>query len=325
MMKQVLLSVLFFVLLSAGQLLAHPGIGIVSDSRGNIFFTDLKHVWKQTPGGEKSIAVRDVHTHELYMDGQDNLYGEHLWYDRELTDKWWHYTWVLQRDGRLVKTESTEGFPHNYSCQRDSLGNMYLVESGDTSVFYKVDLKGNKTRIASGVFPGVKLIHSTPAGGIYFADREDLYKISDDGTFLLIAAGLAIGDIGTILTDNKHSIFGIWTDTKENIYAAVYSDKCIKRISGNGEVTIVYTSSPGFSPTGGMFDKNGNMWVLETGAMGTRVVRAVPESASSLYVYLNNNGITIAIGFIVMLSGFSICKIAFRNRMKPEGRKGDIV
>jgi hypothetical protein len=57
---------------------AHPGIGIVMDSRGNVFYTDLSHVWKIAPRGAKSIAVRGVHTHELYIDREDNLYGEHL-------------------------------------------------------------------------------------------------------------------------------------------------------------------------------------------------------------------------------------------------------
>jgi hypothetical protein len=51
-----------------GTAAAHPGIGIVMDSRGNVFYTDLSHVWKVEPGGAKSIAVRGVHTHELYID-----------------------------------------------------------------------------------------------------------------------------------------------------------------------------------------------------------------------------------------------------------------
>lgn len=62
---------------------AHPGIGILEDSKGNVFYTDLKQVWKISPSGEKTVAVPGVHTHELYLDGDDNLYGEHLWYTGE--------------------------------------------------------------------------------------------------------------------------------------------------------------------------------------------------------------------------------------------------
>lgn len=54
---------------------AHPGVGIVKDSKGNIFFTDLHQVWKIS-NGIKKIIVPDVHSHELYIDKDDNLFGE---------------------------------------------------------------------------------------------------------------------------------------------------------------------------------------------------------------------------------------------------------
>jgi hypothetical protein len=40
---------------------AHPGIGIVMDSKGNVFYTDLHQIWKIDAQGKKSIAVREVH------------------------------------------------------------------------------------------------------------------------------------------------------------------------------------------------------------------------------------------------------------------------
>ena len=62
-------------------MLSHPGVGIVMDSKGDVYFTDLKHVWKLAPDGKKNIVVSNVHTHELWIDANDNLYGEHLWYE----------------------------------------------------------------------------------------------------------------------------------------------------------------------------------------------------------------------------------------------------
>ena len=56
-MRRFILSIgilLFGVL----TLQAHPGIGIVQDTQGNIFYTDLVHVWKISPDGERNIAVR---------------------------------------------------------------------------------------------------------------------------------------------------------------------------------------------------------------------------------------------------------------------------
>lgn len=58
---------------------AHPGSGIVMDSRGNIFFTDLKQVWKVTPEGKKTVAVANVHSHESALTVKiiftANIYG----------------------------------------------------------------------------------------------------------------------------------------------------------------------------------------------------------------------------------------------------------
>jgi len=60
---------------------AHPSVSIVIDSGGNVYYSDLEQVWRVAPDGSKTVAVPHVHTHELFLDPQDNLYGEHLWYE----------------------------------------------------------------------------------------------------------------------------------------------------------------------------------------------------------------------------------------------------
>src|SRR6185436_5881641 len=91
--------------------IAHPGIGVVEDSRGNIFYTDLEQVWKVAPNGVKSIAVPNVHTHELFLDENDNLFGEHLWYNGDATKTWGHYVWKFTKNGQFQKIiPNTNGF-----------------------------------------------------------------------------------------------------------------------------------------------------------------------------------------------------------------------
>ena len=80
--NRLLFGIIFSILLShVREVSAHPGIGIVKDSKGNIYYTDLKNVLKYSSDGKIVIVVPGVHTHELYIDGKDNLYGEHLWYE----------------------------------------------------------------------------------------------------------------------------------------------------------------------------------------------------------------------------------------------------
>src|SRR5689334_12375605 len=108
---------------------AHPGIGIVEDSRGNVFYTDLAKVWKVTPDGKRSIAVANVHTHELFIDEGDNIFGEHLWYNGEAADTWGHYAWKLSKDGQFQKIiPDSEGFLEDYSFVRDHFGRMYWAD-----------------------------------------------------------------------------------------------------------------------------------------------------------------------------------------------------
>jgi hypothetical protein len=76
--------------------IAHPGVGIIMDSKGNVFYTDTESVLKIDVSGRKSVVISNVHTHELFLDANDNLFGEHLWYNNS-NDTWGHY--VTQRLG----------------------------------------------------------------------------------------------------------------------------------------------------------------------------------------------------------------------------------
>ena len=83
-MKISITSILLLVTISS---FAHPGIGIVMDSKGNVYYTDLTQVFKIDINGKKTVVVKNVHTHELYIDKSDNLFGEHLWYGGEQTNE----------------------------------------------------------------------------------------------------------------------------------------------------------------------------------------------------------------------------------------------
>src|SRR5262245_27270327 len=149
-MKQSSLLILVFVVSTAQ---AHPGIGIVRDSRGNVFFTDLKQVWKIAPGGEKSVAVPNVHTHELCLDSADNLYGEHLWYEGDATKKWGHRVWRLAADGTLADAiPAREGFLNDDSFVRDRAGNRYWVDIHDKTIVKKRATDGSITMHAKHDF-----------------------------------------------------------------------------------------------------------------------------------------------------------------------------
>src|SRR5260221_11330317 len=90
-----MLTLFMLIGVLAALTLAHPAVGIVRDSDGNVFYSDTANVWRIDAHGAKLIVVRNVHTHELWLDSSGYLYGEHLWYEGDATHKWAHRVWKL--------------------------------------------------------------------------------------------------------------------------------------------------------------------------------------------------------------------------------------
>ncbi len=277
-MKKLLLILLS--LLAFSTVYSHPGIGIVTNSKGEIFYSDLARIWKVSADGKtKTVIVPNVHTHELYMDNQDNLYGEHLWYEGEASDKWGHFVWKYDAKSKFTKViPDTEGFLGNYSFNRDAAGNMYWIERGRKESFLM-------KRIPDGTISIVKTIKTTDVrwqycmndDTFYYVDDNDLFRIKDSKVSVI---ALNVDDVSDYKASGNptHNIYGIYTDNAQNVYVSIYSMREIRKIQNNGKVSIVYKSPCGWHPTGGLFDKVGNMWVLENNSVNqvrvTKVNRA---------------------------------------------------
>lgn len=310
--------ILYCFTFSFQLLKAHPGIGIVADSKGNIYYTDLKHIWKITPDGNRSIAVNDVHSHELYMDSSDNLFGEHLWYNGEKLDTWGHYVWCLKSDGKLVKVkEPSAGFLQEYSFVRDREGNMYWLEHWKESRFKKRTLSGEIITLAEGKFNSVSWIFANSDGSVYFINQNDLYKIDKSGNVGLVAN--TIDKRIPTTTDslfNRH-FFGIWSDSAGNIFVAIKGEDIVKKITPGGIVSSVIHSSSGWFPTGGVFDRESNLWLMECNMMNqTRVSKISSRKLSTSPLPIKSSNFPWAIfgAFVVSTSMFVIIKKYFRKK-----------
>jgi len=263
-MKEIVFSL--FLILGIGQLAAHPGIGIVMDSQGNVYYTDLAQVWKITPSGKHVLAVESVHTHELYIDEQDNLYGEHIWYEGEATDQWGYYIWCLSRIGELSKTiQDTKGFPVNNTLRRDRAGTMYWAEKwGEQEILKRRTTKGVIQAHSSHRFTDIRWLHVPgKAGEVYVVDYLQLKKVEPNGKVRLLSDKLKEGRSVLNWVRDHHYVMGVWSDREKNTYVALYGARKVKKFKPDGTSETIYKSSKGWAPSGGLIGKDGSLWVME--------------------------------------------------------------
>jgi hypothetical protein len=258
---------------------AHPGVGIVKDSKGNIYYSDLMQVWKIS-NGKRSVAVPDVHTHELYIDSADNLYGEGNMYRETGAIQFSHYLWVLRPTGKLdtVVGMREAYIREDFSLARDPAGNEYytkqFLRQPDTTHIYKRTPGGAETILATGQFKGIIWLHPQHDGTVLYAQHNNIYRLDSNGNIKLL-----IGNIGNERPSFSFSAspttWGLWQDAAGNVYAAVFSDQAVKKITPGGTVTEYYRSKDNYAPTHGVFDNNGQLWVLESSDKNeVRVVNA---------------------------------------------------
>jgi hypothetical protein len=265
-------SFLLFCLSLAAFSLAfsHPGIGIVKDSRGNIYYTDLKQIWKISTQGVKTVVVRGVHSHEIAIDANDNLYGEHLWYNGEALDTWGHYVWRLSSNGRFDTLMGPRpGFLDDYSFRRDAAGNMYWIQQWKRTRFKKRTSDGQEIVLAEKDLAKIGWMHVTAKGKIYFTDRTNLYQLDQQGNIRELAKKPAGKSF------SSGSLWGIWTDDSNNIYVADMDSKKVIRVEESGKQTTILKTSGAWFPLSGVFGNDGGLWLMEGNYLNEVRVRKI--------------------------------------------------
>jgi hypothetical protein len=258
---------------------AHPGVGIVIDSRGNVFYTDLKQIWMIDRAGHRTVAIPNVHSHELAIDAQDNLYGEHLLYNGEAVDTWGSRVWRRSPDGKITDVVPAHpGFNDEYSLVRDAAGNMYFAVR-DKGEIRRRTPRGEISTIARGQFRDIRWMTVTSGGTVYLVDSLDVVEVLPSGAIRTVAKNLSAPPLIHADGSERHRVMGIWMGRDGNIYVADHAGRSVKRVTPQGKVTIVMRSPWPWSPTGGTFDRDGNLWVLEDTLLSVRARRFMARSA----------------------------------------------
>ncbi len=267
-MRKTLLPALL-LLLAAAPASAHPGVGIVLDRAGNVFYTDLQHVWRIAPNGAVSVAVRNVHSHELAIDSAGNLYGEDSQYLGG--DRYRHRVWRRTANGTIEDVIPwTEGFWRQYGLVRDGAGVTYWSQCPErVCTIRRRDPAGR----ISTVGPNIKFnnyinwLAAGPHGSLYVVDGEDLRIIARDGSIRTHARSIGSG------------MMGLWPEGS-SLYVAVYGTRSVVRVDSVGNRrTIARTAAP-WAPSGIARARNGTLWILEYSTSNEARVRRITTDGS---------------------------------------------
>ncbi|HEU0300196.1 MAG TPA: hypothetical protein VFR37_12095 [Longimicrobium sp.] len=262
---EILLLACALLLAAASPASAHPGVGIVLDRRGNVFYTDLHHVWRIAPDGRRSIAVRDVHTHELAIDSAGNLFGEDNRYQGG--DRYRHRVWRRTPDGRVTDVVPwRDGFWREYGFVWDRAGAMYWVQCpGRVCTIRRRTRDGRTSTFAPGVRfdRQINWIAAGPDGSLYVVDGPDLRRVTREGRLTTVARGLG-----------EH-LMGMWPDGRGSVYVAVYGARAVVRVGADGRVATVARTPAPWGPSGVAVAPNGDLWILEYSTSNEARVRRV--------------------------------------------------
>ena len=265
---------------------AHPATGIVVDTAGNIYFSDLETIWKFDTQDKLTVfraGARGRHVHELSIDDRDNVYGADVSYNPS-TKGWISDVWKMTPERTFTYLlEPTENPPRGWSIWRDRAGNMYFIEQNNHTKRETLLLRrtpdGAVTTLAGSAYGHAdgkgSLARFSSVGGmalgaddsLYLTDGAFLRRVTLDGTVTTLARDLTVRaseDSPRLFAGNDGSLAGLAADSAGNVYVADSGNRRLLKVNKDGTVQVVLRSEPPYFPTG-VAEAGGNLFVLEVG------------------------------------------------------------
>ncbi len=182
----------------------------------------------------------------------------------------------LKPDGTILEViPAREGFLKDYSFIRDRAGNMYWADRDAQTVIKKRSPEGKIAIYATADFRDVGWMTAAPDGHLFLIDNGNLRRITPDGKVTTVAVKLSERKPSPAKASNRHYHMGQWFDAKGNVYVAVAGERLVLKVEADGSKRVVARSSRGWSPSGGMIDRDGDLWLLEYSTTNDVQVRRI--------------------------------------------------
>ena len=283
---------------------AHPGWGIVVDSNGHIFFTDIGNltIWELRPDGSLHAAVTGVWTHHLFLDSQDNLYYEREEYRGNVGpyNSFWRRSPSGEQTLLIAPTLNREEYGGEYTVV-DADGAIYFV--GEHRIIKRTP-EGDRIPLAGGSSSGqddgqgdqarfsrISGMALGPDSALYVIDDDALRKVTLDGVVTTVARGLRTDppDDPFFPDGSFNQFWDLFLDAEGAAYLAYHGNRRLLKVSPEGTLSEVYHAAPPWSPIG-VTVADSVVYILESawldgaGHFGPRVQRRSPDGALTTLV-----------------------------------------
>lgn len=274
-------------LFSLGAAGAHPPVSVAMDSRGFVYYSDLQNVWRISPTGTRTLAVIGVHTHQLYVDAEDRLYGEDARND-DATGEPFHRVWRLDPDGTLTDViPFRAGYLWDYGdfgFVRDGDGVPYILQHSGGPALLRLGATG---RVSRTTLPRAEPAFAlpTPDGRVVVTAGLDLLRADPRRQQAAVWKANLAGLTPRVLdVADRHALLGLWLDSLGRIYVASFAGAAVIRIDTDGTASVVARSTDGWAPSGGMVGPDESLWLLEMSSDNqVRVRRIFRDGTERVY------------------------------------------
>jgi hypothetical protein len=254
-----------------GAVWAHPAWGIQMNRQGELYFADVQRdrIWLINGRGTLIPVLNDKHSHDLWLDQSDNVFGEHVSFDAA------HNQWRTSRWQLSINEQLTElGAPPvpGLSLFHDAAGNTFVVESTEQQVrLLRRAPDGQLTLLAGGPrghadgqgaaasFNQIEALTLGYDGALYLHDQNCIRRVSATGEVTTLGGNPLAG----LARESQPALLGVATDRSGNVFVADTAQHALRKIDPAGHAEVIFETGWFWQPTG-VTAVNGDLYILQS-------------------------------------------------------------
>jgi sugar lactone lactonase YvrE len=245
--------------------LAHPGSGIVVDSKGQVFFQDsaARTIWKIDTRGKLTPSYDKLGGHWMALDAKGKFARSDPKLVTRITPNGFTPTLIVA-DGGAPITVNADGnlyYGLGFSDANKVIVGLTRIHPNGAQEKFAADFGNSIEKL------GITGLASAPDGTLYAACLTAIVRLKTNATFSTLVNPVIVKDCDA----DANSVFlrGLDVDARGNVYAAACGCRCVIKVSADGKVETVLKCERPWSPTGVALHR-GDLYVLEyTNANGS--------------------------------------------------------